>query len=65
MIATFVVHEIEHGGDLDAALDDLKRAGCSKIVAQADFSNECMTVQCELPEGATSPKQLRLEVACL
>ncbi len=65
MEARFTVYEIEHGGDLDAALEDLRRAGCVDIVARADFANECMAVACTLPDGVTSPAGLTLTVACL
>lgn len=63
---TFTVFEIEHGGDVDAALQDLRQAGCWQIAVQSiDYGDESMIVRCQLPAGCTDPKHLALEVAIL
>ena len=66
MKTRFTVFEIEHGSDVDASVEDLRRVGCWQIeVISTDYACECMTVECQLPEGVTKPEQLTLEVACL
>ena len=66
MKATFPVFEIEHHGDVDAALQDLRQAGCWSIeVLNVDFATETMEVRCQLPAGCENPKFLALEVAIL
>lgn len=66
MKVRFPVFEIEHSGDVDASVEDLRRAGCWQItVMDTDFAAEYMLVECQLPEGFTRPGQLSLEVACL
>ena len=55
--ARFWVYEIEHGGDVDAALEDLKKAGAKDLaVLNVDSVHECMLVECELPESALDLK---------
>lgn len=66
MKALFHVYEIEHHDDVNASVDDLRRAGCWQIeVISMDFDAERMTVRCELPAGCEGPQFLALEVAVL
>lgn len=66
MKARFHVFEIEHDGDVQASLEDLRRAGCWQIeVLEIDLACECMRVRCELPAGCDSPQSLALKVAVL
>jgi hypothetical protein len=64
--ATFTVFEIEHQGDADASVEDLRLAGCWQIeVLRLDFATETMLVRCQLPEGITDPEALPVEFTCL
>jgi hypothetical protein len=66
MKARFPVFEIEHDGDVNASVEDLRNAGCWQIaVLSVDYDHEYMNVECQLPEGINRPEDLRLEVACL
>jgi len=53
------VYEIEHEGDEDDAITELKAAGCRglRVIERAyqttDGSDESMRVELELPEGMT------------
>jgi hypothetical protein len=64
--ATFVIYEVAHGGDVDASLEDLRRAGCTNVeLLETDYSTETAVVQCSLPVGILLPSQLKLEFAVI
>ncbi len=66
MRALFRVYEIEHSGDVEASLADLKGAGCSGIeVVDVCYEGEWMLVAAALPAGVSEPSELKLKVACL
>jgi len=52
---TFRVYEIEHSGDEQASIDELRAAGCTDIkVLSRDYSgSESMVVRCDLPPNKT------------
>jgi hypothetical protein len=66
-MARFAVYEIEHGGDEEASVADLVKAGCRNVrVVSRDYEGaEAMVVECELPAGVSKPSELKLEFACL
>jgi hypothetical protein len=67
-VTRFRVYEIEHQGDVDASVEDLKRAGCTGVrILATDFEAECMVVECTLPAGLNSHAELagRLKFACV
>lgn len=64
--ATFLIYEVAHGGDVDASLEDLRRAGCTNVeLLSTDYATETAVVQCSLPEGVLLPSQLKLEFAVI
>ena len=64
--AQFNIHEVEHYGDEENSLEDLRKAGCTNIlVLLRDHDRGFIRVACDLPEGVTQPNQLKLECACL
>ena len=67
MKATLKVNEIEHYSHGENALVDLQKAGCTNIkVLDLDYEDEkSMMVECELPEGVTSFKQLEPLPECV
>lgn len=68
-MAKFRVYEIEHNGDVDASVEDLRKAGCTNVrVLTTDFEeSESMVVECTMPAGVTTRAGLQalLEQACL
>lgn len=57
--AKIVVYEIEHGGDRDAAVAALAKAGCSNIVVMAEnYDEEVIAVVCDLPPDCASVAEL-------
>ena len=64
--AQFNIHEVEHYGDEEHSIEDLRKAGCTNIlVLLRDHDRGFIRVACDLPEGVTHPNQLKLECACL
>ena len=54
--AQFNIHEVEHYGDEENSLEDLRKAGCTNIlVLLRDHDRGFIRVVCDLPEGVTHP----------
>jgi len=66
MKARFNLHEVEHMGDEEASIADLQKAGCTNILVIArDHEAGSIRVECDLPDYASMPSDLKLEYACL
>jgi hypothetical protein len=52
---SFNIYEIEHSGDEDDAISQLRAAGATdiKVVGRDHEGEESMRVQCVLPDGVT------------
>lgn len=60
---TFVVAEVEHGGDEENSIADLRRAGCGNIqVTGRNYGNGVIRVTCTPPAGVTSKEQLQAKL---
>lgn len=56
---TFIVAEVEHSGDEENSIADLRRAGCSNIqVTGRNYDNGVIRVTCTPPPGVTTKQQL-------
>ena len=63
--AEFNIYKAEHYGVEENWLDHLRNAGCTNIfVLLRDHDRGFIRVACNLPEGVTYPKQLKLQCAC-
>jgi len=61
---TIRLYEIEHEGDLEASIDDLRAAGCREIaVVATDFENETAVVSAVIPAHLTSRRELQRALA--
>jgi hypothetical protein len=50
----FRIHEVEHESDAAEALNELDKAGCTRVTIIArDYEAECILVEATLPEGWT------------
>lgn len=56
----FNIYEIEHHGDEDSAIAELRRVGCTDIhvVARDHEHDESMRVECTLPDSIRSVREL-------
>lgn len=66
----FRIYEVEHQGDEQAAVEDLRKAGCDeiKVVCRDYLECECeesIMVECLLPEGMKSAEELGAFEICV
>lgn len=60
---TIQVAEVEHGGDEENSIADLRRAGCGNIqVVSRDYDNGVIVVKCTPPTGVTTKAQLEAKL---
>ena len=61
--AQFNIHEVEHYGDEENSLEDLRKAGCTNIlVLLRDHDRGFIRVACDLPERRHPPGPTQIEV---
>jgi uncharacterized protein YcbK (DUF882 family) len=58
--ARFNIYEIEHHGDEESAIAELRRVGCTdiQVVARDHEHDESMRVECKLPDSIRSVREL-------
>lgn len=57
-----VLSEIEHDGDLDSSLNDLRKAGCTNIKVLGRREGQA-GIECTLPEGMVTKTQLAAKLS--